>query len=317
MTKDVVLILESITYSGKSIGDDIRIEIKTTGKPKRFDEQIKRGTTKNLNKEIETRRIEGQSFTLPVTIKIIEKDRKLNDIGVTEEKIEIDTSKSHTLNKVYRMKVVESRWVLKKPEAFFDVALKIQVKDRFYYIRELEQGWLNVTIANKEVAIPSFLKVKLLREKSKLQHFTILEGSYKGKEARVKFDDDGSSFLDEGNPYTDAVTMIYSISKKILTVNNKNYKTRDYKESQLSKGLYEVQLPDYPHAGGGPYMDVAKKAKVWFRIGKDGERYIHTGTYSLGCITLTENSRWDALCSVLIRSRAGDGRSIAVLKVID
>lgn len=317
MAKDVVLTLESIAYSGKSIGDDIRIEIKTTGKPKYFDTQIKNGETKKLNKEVEVRRIEGLSFAMPMTVKIIEKDRKLNDVGGIEEKIKIDTSQPHTLDKVYRIKVVESRWALKKPEAFFDVTLKIQVKDRFHYIRDIDEGWLNVTIANTKVALHSFLKVKLQREKSKLQYFTILEGSYKGKEAQVKFDDDGSSFLDEGNPYTDAVTMIYSISKKILTVNDKNYKTRDYKESQLSKGLYEVQLHDYPHAGGEPYMDVAKKAKVWFRIGKDGERYIHTGTYSLGCITLIENHKWDGLYSVLVRSRTRDDRSIAVLKVVD
>ena len=50
---------------------------------------------------------------------------------------------------------------------------------------------------------------------------------------------------------------------------------------------------------------------------KDGEIYIHTGTYSLGCITLIENNKWDALYSVLIKSRVGDDRSIAVLEVID
>lgn len=317
MAKDVVLTLESVTYSGKSIGDDIHIEIKTTDQPKPFDEKIKAGTTKKLNKEIETLRTEGQSLTLPLTIKIIEKDRMLNDVGGMEGKIEVDTSQPHTLNKVYRIKVIESRWALKKPEAFFDVTFKIQVKDRFHYIRELEEGWLNVTIGNKKEALPSFLKIQLNREEAKLQYFTILEGPYKGKEARVKYNDDGSSFLSEGNPYTDPVKMTYSISKKILTVNRKSYKTRDYPASQLSKGLYKVLLPDYPHAGGEAYKDVAKKAKVWFRVGRDGERYIHTGTYSLGCVTLIENSRWDALYAVLIRSRTGDDRNIALLKVID
>jgi hypothetical protein len=56
---------------------------------------------------------------------------------------------------------------------------------------------------------------------------------------------------------------------------------------------------------------------VWFRIGHDGARYLHTGKYSAGCMTLLEQKQWDGLWAVLITARKGDGKSIGVLKVIE
>ena len=64
------------------------------------------------------------------------------------------------------------------------------------------------------------------------------------------------------------------------------------------------------------YPDVVH-ARTWFRIGHGGDRFLHTGRASLGCITLIERNRWDALYAGLIRSRKGDGISVGTVEVID
>ena len=61
----------------------------------------------------------------------------------------------------------------------------------------------------------------------------------------------------------------------------------------------------------------AKRAKTWFRIGHGGERYLHTGSRSLGCMTVIEAKRWMEIYGALIKARKGDFMSIGVLEVID
>lgn len=55
--------------------------------------------------------------------------------------------------------------------------------------------------------------------------------------------------------------------------------------------LYDIEIPDYPHLGGARYEKEAPRAKTWFRIGHRGDRYLHTGGRSLGCITIIETTR--------------------------
>ncbi|MFY9462917.1 MAG: hypothetical protein WAP52_01890 [Candidatus Sungiibacteriota bacterium] len=77
-------------------------------------------------------------------------------------------------------------------------------------------------------------------------------------------------------------------------------------------------MPDAPHWGGEPYLDRAKLAKVWFKVShRDDKRYLHPGARTAGCITLTEISRWDELCKILLKARKGDGRSVGVVEITD
>ena len=56
---------------------------------------------------------------------------------------------------------------------------------------------------------------------------------------------------------------------------------------------------------------------MWFRIGHDGERYLHAGMVSAGCISITETNRWMEIYNILIKARKGDFMSVSVLEVID
>jgi len=70
------------------------------------------------------------------------------------------------------------------------------------------------------------------------------------------------------------------------------YEAADYPNSPWRKGAYDIEIPDYPHPGGARYQQEAPRAKTWFRVGHSGERYLHAGGRSLGCITIIEISRW-------------------------
>ena len=98
---------------------------------------------------------------------------------------------------------------------------------------------------------------------------------------------------------------------------SKIYETVDYKNSPWEKGLYDIEIPDYPHLVGARYEKQAPRAKTWFRIGHNGEKYLHTGGRSLGCITVTENTRWAEIYNALIKARKGDSVSVGILEVID
>ena len=142
------------------------------------------------------------------------------------------------------------------------------------------------------------------------------EGLLKGKRLWVtKAKDEGLS-LSFSNLQIGSVHLTYSILEKTLTLGNKIYKTTDFNEEPWKKGFYNIEIPDHPHAGGTHYPN-SKYAKTWFRIGHSGDKYIHTGKHSLGCITMIEIEKWDELCLILLKARKGDGMNIGTLTVID
>jgi len=52
-------------------------------------------------------------------------------------------------------------------------------------------------------------------------------------------------------------------------------------------------------------------------IGHSGERYLHPGRVSAGCISITETTRWMEIYDSLIKARKGDFMSVGVLEVVD
>jgi len=44
---------------------------------------------------------------------------------------------------------------------------------------------------------------------------------------------------------------------------------------------------------------------------------LHTGSRSLGCITIVDTERWMEIYNALIKARKGDFMSVGVLEVID
>ena len=328
MVKSIQLKLLKIKYSGDSIGDDIRTEIEILGKFLHIDRTIKVGITDNINEEIGNFETDRELFEANLRITIIEKDALFNDIGSTEGKIKINTNTAKLQQFVYDVQIREIRSALGKPwgkrKAAFEVTLEATVSDATLYVsfEQSKNGWIQVVKEDDKTKIdlPAYLKVKLDRQDSKRQYFTIMEGSWRQRKASVKIKENGTSYLESINYQTGPAHLVYSWSRRILKFKNKVYKVRAYENDQQPwrNTLYDIKIPDFYHGKGRPYLDRAKLAPVWFKTTHPSDdRYVHVGVNSLGCITLTEVERWDELCEILMKARRGDGESIGILEVID
>jgi hypothetical protein len=173
-------------------------------------------------------------------------------------------------------------------------------------------------MANGDIAyLHAFLKVQSEYIEKGREYFTILEGIYKNQKASVSLGENMESRLLPKTEHQPPIYLKYSIFQKALYIGNSKYQTTDHTDSPWKKGWYDVELPDYPHKDRRNYVNIASRAKTWFRIGHEGERYLHTGSRSLGCITITEIEKWDEIYNKLIKARKGDFLSVGVLEVVD
>jgi hypothetical protein len=306
---------------GKSIGDNIHIEIEVLDQILSIDKKIKRGTIVEFNEEIGRFKTDQKKFLSNLQITIIEKDVLFNDLGSISSRIKIDTDITKPQQLIYEVKVNETRSILGrvwgKSIAIFKVILEAMVIETIQYVPSNDNGWLMVRIEETKSieSIPSYLKVRIDDMKNKREYFTILEGIHRGKSASVKLGENESTQFTSNIQHESVVYATYSISKKQFTLKRKKYKAVDYPNAQWNKGLYDIEIPDVPHKGGLNYN--IKKATTWFRIGHMGDKYLHTGQMSLGCITITENNRWVEIYNALIKARKNDYMSVGVIEVID
>jgi len=326
MLKTIQLTLTQIKYGGGSIGDDIRIELEVIGKFLRVDRQIKPGATANIDYEIGKFETDQKLFRANVFMTIIEKDLLFNDVVNAQGSIKVDTLTNKPQKFTFTAEAREKRSRFKKfwgkKIAIFEIALEAQIIDTERYVPDITEskvkGWLIAKLENdnSQKSLPAYLKVKTERIDVKREYFTILEGYYRGKSASIPLREDGSSWFISRIKHTSAVRITYSTSRKVITINGKRYKADDDPRNPWKKGLYDIELPDYPHQGGLRYPE-AERGTVWFRIGHDGERYLHAGMVSAGCISITETNRWMEIYNILIKARKGDFMSVSVLEVID
>lgn len=82
-------------------------------------------------------------------------------------------------------------------------------------------------------------------------------------------------------------------------------------------GVHELEIPDEVHPGGEPYLSKSIYAGTWFRIGHSGDRYLHPGSVSAGCVTVKDVPKWTDIYNVLIRCRMNDGKSVGMLYVFE
>lgn len=317
MTKKIVLKLKSVEYSGDSIGDDIRLEIDILGNFFNLEKKIKVRSKKELNKIIGEFNTDAKIFEAHIDLRIIENDPIFNDVGNLKTQIKIDTA-LNSQEFVYKIEVKESRIHTTKSSATFLITLISEVVSTVRYIEPTDDGWVvGKKLDNTKIDLPAFLKVNFDYQKFKRDYIIIAEGINRDIKASLPIKSSGGSYLIENYPHTELVELTYSKSNKVLSVNGRNFQTTDDNRTPWDKGIYDVEIPDWSHKLGQQYKTKAKYATTWFRIGHVGERYIHTGRISKGCITLTEHKYFDDLYKILITARKGDDKSVGILTVVD
>ncbi|MDP3043182.1 MAG: hypothetical protein Q8N21_02155 [bacterium] len=81
MLKKIEFKLSKIKYKGKSIGDDICVEIEILDKIFRINKRIKVGKTVKLNKEIGSFLTDQKAYITEAKITVIEKDILFHEKG--------------------------------------------------------------------------------------------------------------------------------------------------------------------------------------------------------------------------------------------
>lgn len=317
MTKKIVLKLKSIEYLGDSVGDDIRFEADILSKHFSVKKRIKSGTKQNFDSIIGEFDTDRKIFEAFLSLRVIEDDPIFNDTASFKTEVQIDTTKNQQ-DFLYEVLIKEIRIRASKAKAIFKITLQAEIFEEETFISETSDGWLKVEFAaGKKESLPAFLRVELLRSERGRDYFTILEGPYRTKNASVSRKSNNLSCLQSKILVRGPVFATYSISSRILNVNGKKYKTTDFESEKWKIGVYDIEIPDAPHGGGTRYTDKAKFAKVWFRIGHKGAKYLHTGMHSLGCITVLKQDKWDEIYHEIIKARKGDGVSVGTLTVIE
>lgn len=319
MLKKIEFKFSKLKYLGKSIGNDIRVNIEILDKSIVFEKKITVNKTVLPGLVIGDFVTDQKYFTVITKVTITENDIIFNDTGSFQKSIKIDTDKLGLQEFVIAIEIHENRFGKKwgKAIAIFEATVQVLALEMDKYIPDVSNGWLKVRILNGDiVALPAFLKVRPEYIENGREYFTILEGLYNGQKASV-ISDNNKSILLTGIKLEAPAYLQYSISKKALVINGKKYQATDHPESPWKKGRYDIELPDYPHSGGQYYIDRSTRAKTWFRLGHSGDRYLHTGSRSLGCITITDVEKWGEVYNKLIKARKGDFLSVGVLDVID
>lgn len=182
------------------------------------------------------------------------------------------------------------------------------------------EGWLKIKSEDSRAypnVIPFGLRVTIMSNDGAREFFTIEEGQLRGNKASVALKADGRSFLQEDNPQTGAVTLRFSKRDEILTIDGREerYWAVTDPRNPIPSGIHDLELPYELHRYGAGYRQQAAFARTWFRVGHSGDRFLHAGSVSLGCVTVRQVERWDEICGLIITARMGDLKSIGQIIV--
>lgn len=195
------------------------------------------------------------------------------------------------------------------------------------YVKSTREGWVNVLMGGSETALTSGIKIALNSSSGGRDFGLIQEGVLQGQRFDVV-----SGYL--VNSYTRLDSLVIRVGKRTggaLTVGGVAYDLElkvSYSEggsaraagpfaaktdaaNPLPNGDHAIEIPDFPHALGSAY---GPRGTVWFRIGHSGDRYLHPGRVSAGCITCAPD-HWEAIYQIAHAARTNDDKSVGLLKM--
>lgn len=185
------------------------------------------------------------------------------------------------------------------------------------WVRPTNDGWMLVKRddTSAEVALPSHLKVSLTSSAGGRDNITVLEGLWTGLKANLV-----AGNLVTANPQHGTVAGVFktrvggpiviggeTYDKQIVLTFIQGGTTKQVgphpaktdPTNPVPKGTHVMQIPDFPHAANPNYGPLRT---VWFRIGTSGDRYVHPGRVSAGCITCAPPN-WPQIYEALAKGR--------------
>lgn len=311
----IILTVSAVQYQGGNVGREIALDVELAGELFTSKLRLVQGETRELSHEVAQFWTDGDEFAALGQIQVTERDAVYSDTGSATVSWSVDLRESRVLESVRRIEVIETGGQREGTAGVFLVTLRARVVTATRFVHEPETGWLTVLDeAGKRIALPETLCVEIFRIADGREHFTITEGPYRGKRASVRLNSDGSSVLSGTDPRGRPVKATYSVSRKTFTIGTANYQTVDDPLKPWPLGIYDIEIPDAPHKGGLNYPE-ASRSRTWFRVGHSGDKYIHTGAASAGCVTVVDRAQWDQICATLIKGRKGDRVSVGTIEV--
>lgn len=181
------------------------------------------------------------------------------------------------------------------------------------------KGWLIVKYADGSTypPLPQYLKVEFIKTHEGRDHFRILEGKNRNKTASVKRKSATESFLGAGH-HNGPAKVKFNIDKKQLWFGDRGpYNAITLDINPAPAGTHDLEIPYEVHDLASAYASSSPFSTTWFRIGHSGDRFLHPGRISAGCVTVKELSIWSDLYNYLINSRKGDGISVGTIEIIE
>jgi hypothetical protein len=185
------------------------------------------------------------------------------------------------------------------------------------WLTQTDDGWVLVKRDDTSavVGLPSHLKVSLTSSASGRDNITVLEGLFAGLKANLT-----TGFLVTTNPQHGTVAAVFSAraggpiviggetydKQIVLNFNRAGVPTqvgphpaKTHPTNPVPTGTHVMEIPDFPHPANPDYGPLRT---VWFRIGTSGDRYVHPGRVSLGCITCAPPN-WAEIYDALAKGR--------------
>jgi len=317
--KIVTIQLQSVEYGGDNLGDDIAIDLNIGGVNATIRDQIKHGATRTFNRPLSRFQNTNNTVRIAVSATVTEEDIVYNDIGSGSGNLTVDLNGAAN-QPIGSVKVnVPGSGGDKGDTGVFTLNFTAKLEEVYRFVPDVSRGWMRARIeatATNE-SLPYTVAVSYTKTERGREYFTILEGAHRGKGASVSLNTNGTSRFLTADPRSTGVRLRFTKSTGALELIGTalRYQTITDPRNPIPNGEWDIEIPDYPHALGASYEDRAQRAKTWFRLGHSGDRYLHTGRVSAGCVTVSEVQRWDELYARIIGARKGDAVSVGVLEV--
>ena len=185
------------------------------------------------------------------------------------------------------------------------------------YLKHSDDGWY-VVLNDKGLKepLPEYLKVHMIRTQDNRDYFQVLEGLNFGKTFSIARRN-GISYIEKGTIHKALAELTFNIKTENLEIKGLGtFKAITYLDNPVPLGNYDIEIPDAPHGLGSGYLGNAEYALTWFRVGNAGDRYLHCGSFSAGCITVKDVDKWDKIYEHLIISRKNN-QSVGTVEVVD